>query len=202
MEIFDYHTEITTHGNGLKPGEFSGMASVVGSLVQAFIPTVIEAGAFKKTLAAHGSKVKILFGHNPERPIGRAIELKEIPRGLFLKGKISDTVEGRDTLTLMRDGALDSMSIGFDPGRYEMRKDETGREVRHLLEIARLWEISVVAFPADPAAVISNVHGVQLFRQSTVDLRAELAQLQRLTSDRQAQNIPTFRGRYGNDWMD
>lgn len=199
MEIFDYAARITTHSNNLGEGEFSGLASVFGSLVQSWVPTVIERGAFAKTLRENGSRVKILFNHDQARPIGKAIMLQEVPAGLYLKGKISATTEGRDVLTLLRDGTLDSLSIGFDPGPYEMRKDETGREVRHLTDIERLWEVSIVPFPADPKAIISEVHGVQLFSAGATR-EAELAKLQAMTEEWKAGKIPDFREVYGAGW--
>jgi HK97 family phage prohead protease len=70
----------------------------------------IVKGAFTKTIGERGSKIRLLYQHRD--PIGKPIELKEDDRGLFVRAKISDTALGRDVLTLIRDGALDSMSIG------------------------------------------------------------------------------------------
>ena len=161
MEFLDLAAQLVTHSQKLGEGEFEGLASVFGSPVQSYVPTVIESGSFAKTLRENANRVKILLQHRVETPIGRPLKLEETPEGLYVRGKISDTKDGRDALVLMRDGVLDAMSIGFDPIRWEMRRHEDdGQDWRHLSEI-KLWEISVVTFPADPRAVITNVHSVQ-----------------------------------------
>ncbi|MDU5420287.1 MAG: HK97 family phage prohead protease [Cutibacterium avidum] len=48
-------------------------------------------------------------------PIGRITALDDHDDGLHVTGHISATATGDDTLTLIRDGVLDRMSIGFEP---------------------------------------------------------------------------------------
>ena len=139
-------------------GTFRGVGSAFGSRVDAWIPTVIEKGAFAKTLSERTRRVKLLFDHDTSKPIGVPVTLMESDRGLEVHGKISQTTLGKDTLILMRDGILD-LSVGFDPIKIEMEKLEDGTDLRHIKEL-RLWDISAVTFPADPNAKITSVHSL------------------------------------------
>ena len=120
-------------------GEFSGYAAVFGN--QDSGNDIIERGAFTKTIAENFDRIKILSQHDDcNLPIGKPLELREDERGLFIRGKISDTQKGRDIQTLLRDGVLNELSIGYESVDFDY-DGATG--VRHLKEV-RLWEISVV----------------------------------------------------------
>lgn len=153
---------------------FEGYASVFNTLIDAHVPTIIERGAFKKTLSEQWDRIKILWQHNSEEPIGRPLELREDNRGLFLRAQLSGTPRGLEAAQLLRDGILTEMSIGFDPIKFYM--DNTGSEpVRHITEL-RLWEISLVTFAANAEAKITRVH----HRPVTVD--EQLGALDRMVS--------------------
>lgn len=150
----------------LAEGTFEGYASVFGSLVDTWPPTVVEPGAFQKTLSEQKDKdrVRILYQHDPYRPIGRPTSMEEDDKGLHVVAKISDTELGREALTLLRDGVLNEMSIGFDAIQWEMQADplapnDPARMVRHLKEV-RLWEVSLVTWGADPMAQVYSVHAL------------------------------------------
>jgi HK97 family phage prohead protease len=151
MEFFERHFEL--HEVKLEQGTFRGIASVFGSRVEAWMPTVILPGAFKKTLAEQAGRIKLLWQHDPSEPIGVPIALQETQRGLEIIGRISKTQRGEDALILMRDGVVSELSVGFDPLKWTMIKDEDNIEVRQIVEL-RLWEISVVTFAADSQAKI------------------------------------------------
>jgi len=149
--------------SSLEEGTFSGIASVFGSLIQAWMPTVIEPGAFTKTLKEQAKRIKLLWQHDANEPIGLPIELVETVNGLELKGRISMTQRGREALLLMRDKVIDEMSIGFDPIKWEMEDKGNGELLRHVKEV-KLWEVSLVTFAADPLARIMAVHSVVPFQ--------------------------------------
>ena len=135
-------------------GVFSGYGAVYGNLDTG--GDIIERGAFTKTLANGWERVKILAQHNDYAlPIGRPIELREDGNGLYIKGRISDTTMGRDIKTLLRDGVLTELSIGFDPVIF----DYDGNGIRHLREV-ELWEVSIVTFAMNPEAVITDYKSV------------------------------------------
>jgi uncharacterized protein len=111
---------------------------------------VVAPGAFQNSLAKRGAAgIKMLFQHDPNEPIGVWDTLREDARGLYAAGRIMAQVErGREVLALMREGAIDGLSIGF---RTVKARRDARSGVRRLMEID-LWEISVVTFPMQPEA--------------------------------------------------
>ena len=89
-----------------------GYAATFGNVD--LVSDMIHPGAFTKTLTERGNKVRLLWQHKTDEPIGRPIELREDAKGLFIKAIISDTARGRDVLALLKDKAVDSMSIGYE----------------------------------------------------------------------------------------
>ena len=133
-------------------GEFSGYAAVFGNVDDG--GDVIEKGAFAKTIVEDFNRIKILALHNNcWLPVGRPIELREDDRGLFIRGKISNTSLGRDIRTLLKDGVLGELSIGYDAVVFDY-DSETG--IRHLKEI-KLWEVSIVTWAMNDQAKIEDV---------------------------------------------
>ena len=133
-------------------GEFSGYAAVFGNLDDG--NDIIEKGAFAKTIAADLDRIKILALHNSSwLPVGKPLELREDEHGLFIRGKISDTSMGRDVMTLLRDGVLCELSIGYDAVDFEWDGDSG---IRHLKEI-KLWEVSIVTWALNDQAQIDGV---------------------------------------------
>ena len=91
-------------------GEFSGYAAVFGNEDEGH--DIIQKGAFAKTIAEDFDRIKILSQHESyDLPIGKPLELREDEKGLYIKGKISNTSKGRDILTLMRDGVLNELAF-------------------------------------------------------------------------------------------
>ncbi|MBA3742496.1 HK97 family phage prohead protease [Sporichthya sp.] len=116
---------------------------------------VFRRGAFARTLTERGaSRVKVFACHDSRAlPLGRADVLREDAAGLYCELKVSQTAAGNEALELVRDGALDSLSVGFAPVR-ESRGEATGLVER--TEV-KLYEISLVAFPSYEAARILAV---------------------------------------------
>lgn len=140
----------------LQDGEFRGMASVFGMVIDAFTPTIMQRGAFTKTLKERSRAIPILWQHRMDEPIGSPVHLLENENGLVLQAKISRTARGRDALTLMRDGVVRALSIGFEAVVVEMQEQADKSFIRFIKE-ARLVEVSVVTLGADPNALITEV---------------------------------------------
>jgi HK97 family phage prohead protease len=133
--------------------EVSGLISTFGG-VDLGGDTILR-GAFDETLAS-GRKVKFLFAHDQSQVLGTALSLKAEDRGLFGRFKISRTRLGEDVHTLLKDGALDSFSIGYFPEEFEFDPD-TGTRILKKID---LLEASVVAIPMNPDAIVTHVkHG-------------------------------------------
>jgi HK97 family phage prohead protease len=96
----------------------------------------------------------MLFQHDPAVPIGTWSEIREDARGLFVRGRLTlDAPKAREVHALMRQGALDGLSIGF---RAVRARTDAKTGIRRILEVD-LWEISVVTFPMLPDARVRAV---------------------------------------------
>jgi HK97 family phage prohead protease len=152
MERKAFATEFKVSGDGRT---VEGYASTFGNIDA--VGDVVVAGAYKRTLAHRMDRIKVLRDH--EHPIGKPIEASEDSKGLYTKSRISDTPLGNETLTLLRDGVLDRMSIGYEPISPE-RGQQDGKAVRFLKEI-KLYEWSVVTFPANESAAVTGVKALE-----------------------------------------
>ncbi|MCH7909417.1 MAG: HK97 family phage prohead protease [Candidatus Hydrogenedentes bacterium] len=95
-------------------------------------------------------------------PIGVWTDIKETKDALEMTGQLAlKTQRGSETHELLKLGALDGLSIGFQTVKSET-DEET--DVRTLTEI-NLWEVSVVTFPAAHNARISTVKSFHLLSQ-------------------------------------
>jgi uncharacterized protein len=134
-------------------GVFEGYASLFG--VADLGKDMVVPGAFAASLARRGIRgVRMLWQHDPAQPIGRWLSIREDARGLRVRGKLNLAVErAREIHALMKEGAVDGLSIGY---RVERARHDRAAGVRRL-ERLDLWEISVVTFPMLPGARVSGV---------------------------------------------
>lgn len=95
-------------------------------------------------------RAKLRFQHS--EVIGVIAEARREKGKLSIRGRVSQTGRGDEALTLTRDGALDSFSIGFRP--VEWIENEDG-SVRHTK--VRVREFSLVDQPAYPTAAVTDV---------------------------------------------
>ena len=93
--------------------------------------------------------------------IGRITGAQPQEDGLHITAHISDTQRGRDVVALLRDGALDSLSVGFMPIDDEVDK----QGVTHRRRV-RLLEVSVVSWPAYEAAKITSQRSSETTHES------------------------------------
>lgn len=116
-------------------------------------------GSFRKTLMEQRSaksKIRLFAQHDTRKfPLGVAEVLREDDAGLYGEFRISRTQAGDEVLELLRDGALDSFSIGFIPvpERDRWTKD---RSMVERTEV-KLREVSVVSFPAYAGAKVEAI---------------------------------------------
>jgi hypothetical protein len=146
-------------------GTFSGYGAVFGNVDS--YGDVIEPGAFKDTLSAwraKGKLPKMLLQHGgvgltseDMLPIGQWTEMSEDAKGLKVSGRLfaMNTDLSQRVYEGLKSGELDSLSIGY---QTEASRDtvKDGITTRHLTEI-KLWEVSIVTFPANDKALISGV---------------------------------------------
>jgi len=103
---------------------------------------VFRKGVFSEVIKAP-HRVKLLRGHGENNVLGRATLLRETDDGLYAEFKISKTREGDEALELVKDGALDQLSVGFMPIKNKKRTDGVMERLK-----AHLAEVSLVTFGA------------------------------------------------------
>jgi uncharacterized protein len=139
----------------LADDEFEGYASLFG--VPDGAGDVVAPGAFRASLRRRPpDKVRLLYQHSALEPLGVWEVIREDARGLYVKGRlVLDVKRAREVRALIREGALNGLSIGFRTVRAH-RDAKTG--LRTLTEI-ELWEISVVTFPLLADSKVTAVGG-------------------------------------------
>ncbi len=143
-------------GDGLEVREgtvICGYASLFGDVDQG--NDIVERGAYAaslKSLKHNGVQVKMLWQHDASLPIGIWDEVREDAKGLWVKGRLLDSVaKGREAIALIEAGAIDGLSIG-----YRTRKATKNNKGQRLLTELELWEVSLVTFPMLPSARIAG----------------------------------------------
>jgi HK97 family phage prohead protease len=134
--------------------EFEGYASIFGNKDSG--GDIMQKGAFKKTIQENLRRIKVLWNHDWNSPIGKPIEIFEDEKGLYVEAKISNTEKGKEIYELMKDNVIDEMSIG-----YEIKKDDYDKSKQaNLLNEVKLYEFSPVTFAMNELAQVSNVKGL------------------------------------------
>jgi len=138
-------------------GVFEGYGSMFGNTDLG--NDVIEKGAFRESLLSRPpEKVKLLYQHKSDMPIGVFDEIREDSNGLYVKGRLAlKTKAGQEAYELLKMGALDGLSIGFKTDPKDVAYEERGK-VRRIKKVD-LMEVSLVTFPMNPKATVRLVKG-------------------------------------------
>lgn len=134
-------------------GVFEGYASTFGNLDQG--NDIAVSGCFRNSLIEVPiNKVKLLWQHDPRTVIGKWIEAREDAKGLWVRGRLFlKLIKGAEAYELLKEGAVDGLSIGYRTVEFEWDND---REVRRLKRV-ELREVSLVTFPMNEQATVSLV---------------------------------------------
>ena len=156
----------------------TGMASTNGT---DRVGDIIESEAWTKGgLQNYLNNPVILFNHDYNQPIGRAVSLGTNDNGLQLKAKIAKSAG--HVGELIKEGVLGAFSVGFRVKDAEYMTETDGYKIKD----AELLEVSVVTVPANQAATFSlaksfdSESDYQDFKKSfkTVDSLTESNKLQ------------------------
>lgn len=134
-------------------GLFTGYASLFGK--RDATGDIVMPGAFLNSIKRRGvENIRMLFQHDPSEPVGTWLEIYEDERGLFVQGRLDKNVQrGRELFSLLENGGLDGLSIGF---KTIAAQQDRATKARRLTAID-LWEISLVTFPMLEGARVSAV---------------------------------------------
>lgn len=116
-----------------------------------FFDERIAPGAFDDVL---DNDVRALFNHDSNHVLGRTksgtLRLSVDERGLFTE------IDLPESATVLREaierGDVDQMSFGFTVRKdsWEVTDEESGRELRTIEKVGRLFDVSPVTYPANP----------------------------------------------------
>lgn len=136
-------------------GIFEGYASVFNIIDD--MQDVILPGAFQDSLKSH--KVKLLWQHNHESPIGKISNIYENGNGLYIKAQlILETQQGKEAYHLLKSDIINGLSIGYIPLSHNFN---TNTGIRSITKID-LWEISLVTFPANQFSTVTSCKNTSL----------------------------------------
>ncbi len=116
----------------------------------------------------------LLYNHDKNKPIGKAVDVQATDGGLWVKAKISNSKDAEISMVrdLIEEGILNAFSVGFDS-----KDEEKDAEGINNIKMAELYEISVVTMPMnqDSTFGISSKDLSQLTKRQAVDkvLRAK-----------------------------
>jgi HK97 family phage prohead protease len=151
-------------GDTINPDErtFEGYAASYGNLDTD--GDIIEPGAFAKSIKEGfpSGRIKVLWQHRADMPIGLPVEMREDSKGLYVKARISRTEKGEEALQLLRDKVIDRMSVGFSIPSGKTGYDATG--TRRIYE-GKLYEFSLVTWPANDQAIVTGVKTLKELRE-------------------------------------
>lgn len=156
--------EIRATSDGAGISGYAATFNKIDSYGTAFAP-----GAFDKTLAERRDKIALLYNHDPAINIGIPEKLETDERGLAIDARIFD--DGADGTTLtkrLRAGARYGLSFGFRTIQDRAITEDDQIDAAQLGEASawggfrmitevKLYEVSIVTFPANDAAEITAV---------------------------------------------
>lgn len=96
----------------------------------------------------------VLWRH--DEPIGKITAGRDTDAGYEIDGALSDTERGREVATLLADGVITRLSIGFRPEEYRIEVADDGTETIVHTKV-RASEFSLVPFPAYSSATVTKV---------------------------------------------
>lgn len=134
-----------------KPGSFEGYAAVFSNLDSG--GDVILPGAFQEFVQTRDGKTLVLYQHSMRDPIGKA-DVSQDSHGLHVRAELAlNDPTALKAYGLMRDGLIDSMSVGYDvlPG------GESFKNGRRELSRLKLFECSIVTFGMNELARVEAV---------------------------------------------
>lgn len=148
---------------------FSGYGAVFGNVDS--YGDVIAPGAFADTLAESqksGDFPAMLLQHGggflgsaaDQTPVGIWTSLAEDGHGLKVEGKLAPTPRGQEMYQLLKmtpRPAITGLSIGYSPTEWSTRSKP--EEPRRTLKKVKLFEVSLVTFPANGKARVGSVKG-------------------------------------------
>lgn len=138
----------------------------------------LSAGAFGDAIG--NSDVRALINHDPNLVLGRnksgTLTMREDSVGLQVEITPPDTQAARDLMELMKRGDVSQMSFAFTVGREDQAwtRDGAGPWIRTIKRVSRLYDVSVVTYPAYPQTSAA-ARALEELQEADANAAAELA---------------------------
>jgi HK97 family phage prohead protease len=120
------------------------------------------------SLPVTGKKPKLLKYHDSSQIVGVVTGRLDSEDGMLFTAKISNTSDGNDMLELVKDEAIDSVSVGVDV--IDAKYDDDGTMV---ISSAEWVELSLVAVPAFKGATITEVAATEPQQETNMSDKVE-----------------------------
>jgi len=146
---------------GIVTGYFSAFGNIDDGM------DMIVKGAFAESIKSWGTqgkdRIKHLWQHDTDKPIGKITLLKEDDYGLYFESKLSKTQLGQDALIQYQEGILKEHSIGYSVIQEEKKADANGKLTHWELQKVKLWEGSTVTWGMNEMALVNEVKTLDQF---------------------------------------
>ena len=144
------HRELQIRAADTEKREFTGIGVPYGEEIQ----HMFGSETFDRGSVQDAENARVLWQHR--EPIGVITGYRETDSGFEVTGKISETERGNEAMTLLKDGVIRSLSIGFEPLEWTVEKREGKDDLLHFTKV-RAREFSLVTFPAYDSASIDKI---------------------------------------------
>jgi HK97 family phage prohead protease len=141
--------------------------TITGVAVPWDTPAVVSGG--QKVQFSRGAfdvnqkPAKLIEGHDMSQLRGVVHELVDDESGLLFTAKFAKTTASDQAIELVKAGAYDSVSVGAIPTKFKYKGDTM------IVSKANLIELSLVAIPAFPDAVITEIAASQPEEEEAVE---------------------------------
>ena len=136
-----------------RKGIITGYASVFGN--KDSDGDIIVKGAYSKTIQENKERIAFLYQHDIRKPIGKNLNLLEDTHGLKFEASFSRSTLGQDVLTMVDEGIIKEVSVGFNTVKGEPKDDH------YEIKEVKLWEYSLVTLAANPMANVTGLKGIE-----------------------------------------
>ncbi len=156
--IYNYkHQSLDVKDVDAKQGIVTGYFSAFGNVDSD--GDIMMPGAFKRSIQDWGpeakGRVKHLMNHDPSKPLGKIIELKEDNYGLYYRSKIGTHKLGQDFIKMVESDLIKEHSIGF-----RILREQKNAEANEIHEVMLFEGSSLTAWGANEATPIVNMKSI------------------------------------------
>lgn len=158
-------------------GSVEGYASVFGQ-IDSYGDTIVP-GAYANTIEDFQRDGFLAWGHDWSDLVGTPADIYEDEIGLYLRADFHTHAHAQEARQITSErlsrGKSMGLSIGYQPVKWSYREAEGNRPPVRVLEEIKLYEVSLVAVPADSFARVTGAKTTQRFADHADRVLAELS---------------------------